>query len=184
MKMSDSMQALVTLLPDKLYKKVQNIWMELKRDFDISRVLVTPFPHISLSTADGYENIDKNLEQFTSEVKPFTIRTNGLGIFAGERPLLYLEVTKNRELLDFHEDLWKIVDQIVINPEELYRPEYWVPHITLIFLGDITKENIGEIMKKYAFQDFHFEFEIDNISLLQGSFEKGIKLVKTYKLKK
>jgi 2'-5' RNA ligase len=178
------MQALVTLLPDDLYKKVQRIWMELKRDYNISRVLVTPFPHISLSTADSYKDIDKHLEQFISKVEPFTIRTNGLGIFAGERPLLYIEVNKNRELLNFHEELWKTVDKIAINPEKLYRPEYWVPHITLIFLGDLTKENIGEIMEKYAFQDFHYEFEVNNISLLQGSFEKGIKLVNTYNLKK
>jgi hypothetical protein len=45
----EHMHGIVSLLDDRHYQLVENLWAELEREFSIRGVYVTPYPHFSYS---------------------------------------------------------------------------------------------------------------------------------------
>ena len=49
------MHGLVSLLPEPFYAQVESIWRELERDFGLTGIRVTPFPHFSWEGVEDYD---------------------------------------------------------------------------------------------------------------------------------
>jgi 2'-5' RNA ligase len=161
------MHGLVSLLDDVHYSIVVNLWKELEEKFELTGIKVTPFPHFSWQVAEDY-NVDKIedlMRETAKELKPFKIRTTGLGIFAGENPVLYITVSIDKTLLSFHEMIFNKFSVITKGALEYYNPGIWVPHISLAYT-DLNQENIGDVISFLSFQDYHWEIDIDNIAFI------------------
>jgi 2'-5' RNA ligase len=100
-----------------------------------------------------------------STVTPFTIRTSGLGIFTGLRSVVFIALVKNAALMSFHKMLWDLTRPFSSELNPLYSPEYWMPHISLVY-EDTNTINIAGLMQKLAFQPFVWEMSIDNLALI------------------
>src|SRR5262245_39184 len=103
-----AMYGIVALLDEQHEAKVKGLWAEFQEKFGVHGVSGVPVPHFSFHVAEKYnrEKLDITLKQAAREMSPFMVRTNGLGIFTGKEPVLYIPVTRTPELTQFHQRLW------------------------------------------------------------------------------
>jgi len=161
------MDALVSLVDEKHYNLVVELWDELEQACGLKGVRVTPFPHFSWSVAQSYFDVEleKIVGMIASSVRPFKVRTAGVGMFTGDKPVVYLPVVKTVELMRYHGLIWQLTAPVSRERSRYYSPENWMPHITLAY-DDITTRNIGPVMERLAFRSFDWEFTVDNIALI------------------
>ncbi len=175
------MKALVTLLPDRISEMVHLIWHELERDFNFRSVLVTPYPRFTYCfVEDSTEGLYEKIEATIKNVDSFTVRTEYLGVFSGESPVVYIGIARIPELSHFHDTLWRRFFDPERDIHDLYGIAHWIPHITLIFGRDLNRENFCPVMERLVFRDFHREFEVNNLAILSGSLEGGIEIEKIF----
>ncbi len=163
------MDAVVSLLPQPYYARVQSIWDDLERVLGLHGYHITPYPHISWQIAKTYdrERLRSTLQELAARQAPLPIRTGGIGIFTGEYPVVYIQVVKTPELLVFHARVWETLQAAGsgISSNSFYAPEQWMPHISLAFL-DVTMENIGPLMQRLAFHSYNWMMSIDQFAYL------------------
>jgi 2'-5' RNA ligase len=161
------MHGLVSLLPEPFYQQVEQLWQSLENDIGLKGIRVTPYPHFSWQIAEDYdlERLKPLLEQIASQTQPFPAHTSGIGVFSGERPVIYIALVKTPELMRFHSVVWDYTLGASNAASPYYSPENWVPHISLAY-GDVTIENIGAAIKKLAFQSYAWEMQVDNFAFI------------------
>lgn len=171
------MQGVVSLLDNEHYALVESIWAELEREFGVRGIYVTPFPHFSYQVAESYavEAVEATLRETALSAQPFKIRTAGLGIFNVTHPVLYIPIVRSPELSALHEHLWQRLAPAANSAPEYYRPEMWMPHITLAH-GDINQDKLAEIVRAFGERQFHWEINVNNLSLIYDTgTEQGLR---------
>lgn len=90
-------------------------------------------PHLTLLMADhlDFERMRPAFEQLAIRTRPLELTLAGLGVFPGDRGVLYIAPTVTRELLELHACYYSMVRQYGDLRVEHYRTELWVPHITI-----------------------------------------------------
>ena len=164
------MHGIVSLLDDAHYQQVEALWAELRREFGVQGVYITPYPHFSYHVASRYnlKTLEPLLYAFTSEQMPFHVKTTGLGIFTGQQPVLYLSVVRSPQLTQFHQALWqRLVESGQANnaSQDYYSPDNWMPHITIGF-GDVDCQMLTNIVHYLGTRSFNWNIFIDNIALI------------------
>lgn len=161
------MHGIVSLLPSPFYEKVEEIWKRLEKESGISGIKVTPYPHFSWQIANNYDFI--KLEKIMKEVaygsKPFMVHTAGLGIFTGEKPIVFIPVIKTKQLIDFQSKIWELTQNIVHEVCEFYNPSHWMPHISLAY-EDVNEKNLCKAIKELSFKTYNWSFYVNNLSLI------------------
>lgn len=171
------MHGIVSLLDDEHYAQVESIWAELEKDFGVRGVYVTPFPHFSYQVAESYdaEAVEAVLRTVAHELKPFRVRTAGLGLFNVQHPVLYIPLVRSRELSALHERLWEELSRFGAGVAEYYRPDMWVPHITLAH-GVIDRGKLSELVYALSERQFHWEISVNNLSIIYDTgTEQGLR---------
>lgn len=84
------MQGIVTLLDGADRESIEGIWEELRRDFGVRGIHARRFPHFSYHVAEKYDldRVHAELEGLARMLKPFTVRTSGIGIFTRKQPVI------------------------------------------------------------------------------------------------
>lgn len=166
------MQGIIALLDPPHTQQVLDLWAELDQRLGLRGVQVFPYPHVSFHILDGYDPvmIREKLSQEVAHLRPFTIHTAGLGIFMTPAPVLYIPVVRGPALERVHRLVWKAFPVKEENAG-YYAPEMWVPHITLA-VGDLTHDNLPEVIAWLAGRDFHWEIRLNGLSLAVEVGEK------------
>jgi len=161
------MDGIVSLLDTHHSAQVEQLWAELKREFGVSGVYITPFPHFSYHVAERYDTqaLDGILDGVAATCAPFEVKASGLGIFNGKNPVLYIPVVRDARLDAVHTQLWPQITPIGVNAQVYYRSDYWLPHITIGF-GDLTPASLGAISSYLAERAFNWTIPIDNFALI------------------
>ncbi|MFC7238074.1 2'-5' RNA ligase family protein [Saliphagus sp. GCM10025317] len=82
-------------LPDPYFSTVESIWDELVDEFGIDRY-INPFPHFTLYALNDEVDIatvESAIEETAGEHAPFSVHTDGIGIFPGNH--VWLPVAKS-----------------------------------------------------------------------------------------
>ncbi len=159
----------ITSLLDKTHsERVTELQEHLDRRFGLNGVKVTPYPHLTLLTAEipDMEELKEYLEQTCLEINSFSIRTTGLGIFPGDTPVIYIPVLRTPPLNQLHGKLHRDVSEMSSEMGLYYNPNMWLPHISLA-LGDTSREMLGPVLSFLCNYNFNWEINIDNITLLE-----------------
>lgn len=167
------MHAIVSLLDNDHHYLIEDLWAELKREFSVQGVYITPYPHFSYQVAQDY-NVDllrPVLKRITSNITTFKVRTSGLGIFTGASPVLYIPVVRSLELTQLHQELWEETSTSGSGIQEYYHPDQWMPHITIGF-GDMDQDNLSHIIPYLVNREFNWEITINNIALIYDTGTK------------
>jgi hypothetical protein len=161
------MFGVVSLLEGQYLSNFREMWGTLQADCGFSGDFSAPIPHISWHVARSYNltALKPILVDISVRATPLTIRTEGLGIFTGDVPIIYINVVKDAALLEFQFKVWQSVQITSHEASILYTPENWIPHITLA-RGDINNCNLGCLMDKLAFKDLSWELETDHIAVI------------------
>lgn len=161
------LNGVVSLLQPVYYERVLAIMHELQGKCGIQGGLSTPLPHFSWHIAPRYElaGLEARLERIAREARPFPVRATGLGLFTGERPVVYIPVIKSAELIAFHQALWEQTIDLAEEQSPYYAPDRWQPHITLAMF-DVTRSNLACLMERLAFTPVDWELRVDQIGLI------------------
>jgi 2'-5' RNA ligase len=164
----DLMIALASLLDKNSSDRVSELTEQLESRFGLTGVKVTPYPHLTLLTAEvvDMEELKQYLDQTCFETDSFTVRTTGLGIFPGESPVIYIPVLRNPMLNKFHGKLLREVSEMSTEMGLYYNANMWLPHITLA-LGDTSPEVLGPVLSYLCQFNFTWEITLDNLTILQ-----------------
>jgi 2'-5' RNA ligase len=161
------MVAIVSLLDAEHSDKLNQLIYSLEREFGLKEVQKTPYPHITwLTVNDGsLQNLKKTLGDVTGICCRFRISTTGLGIFTGEKPVLYIPVLRTENVNQFHGQLHEAVSLVCQEINPYYHPDVWMPHLSLA-LGDTTPQVVSQALLFLNQQDFRWKVELDNLTLL------------------
>ncbi len=175
------MNGLISLMPDFLHEEILKIWKELNVLFGLNRVQSTLYPHVTWiisKSCDEYEII-KWLENERKKHFSFNIKTNGIGIFTGKRPAIYIQIKQNEQLIKFQKHLYNKYNPEAEDIKKLYLPENWIPHISLA-IEDVNGNNISSVIKHLLPITFKHEIKITGISLVRRKKGKNMELVKNF----
>jgi 2'-5' RNA ligase len=161
------MHGLVSLLPQPYFQQVEALWQELETTYHLHGIQVTPLAHFSWQIAQDYDfdNLEAIIRDIAARTSPFVVRTTGLGLFTGFRPVLFIPVVKDANLVKLHAEIWEQTRSASQGQSLYYDPEHWMPHISLAY-EDIDAQNIGPILQALTFRTFDWEMTIDNIALI------------------
>ena len=164
------MEGIVSLLDDEHYRLTKGLWAELDSMFGLQGIYVTPFPHFSYHVAQRYDKgrLEPILRRIAQRTEVLRVQVSGLGIFTGSLPVLYLPIVRSRELTGFHATVWQQTTGTASGTVDYYRPEAWLPHITLA-LGDIHKDNLPEVIRLLSERPLHWHIAINNLSFIEDT---------------
>jgi len=173
------MNGIASFLDPYSSTRVEAFWKQLESRCGLVGVKTTPFPHFSWQVTEGYDldRLDSTLREISRQTQPFTIRTAGLGIFTGEKPVVYVTIVKEASLTRFHSLLWEQLNGISIGPSRFYAPDQWVPHITIAY-NDVHTDNLICALQALAFQSFDWEINIDNLVYLTQNNKQVIDTIR------
>lgn len=164
------MEAVVSLLDEIHTRAVEELWAELRREFNVRMASERgPFPHITYQGADSYDSqrLDAALHHLAREMAPITIETAGLGIFTGPLPVLYISVVRSPTLADFHRRVWHALGDAGSNISSLYSSEHWMPHITLA-QWDIPPEKLPHVLRLLAGRPFSWQVSLTSLASVES----------------
>lgn len=142
-------------------------WAKIERVFSLAQVAITPMPHFSWHVAETYDfnALDHKLNLFVRSLEPFNLHVAGTGIFNGEKPVIYLPVTKTQRVTAIHNEISNWIQEFTNTMNPNYAPDIWIPHITLSDNG-LTPESICQVFKDLAYIPMNEYFPIDHFAII------------------
>lgn len=171
------MHGVVSILEEPHHGQVVQLWEALKREFGVGQPQTTAVPHFSYHISPEYDlaSLAQILRETAAATPPFTVKTSGIGIFLGEKPVVYIPVARTPTLLALHSQLWPRLDAISQNAPDYYTPANWFPHITLGH-DDITPDNLGPIVTWLNSQSLTWDIQVSNLTLLHDAGSRHVPL--------
>lgn len=162
-----ALNAVVSLLDDEHAHKVRALWAELEERVGLGGVARRPIPHFTWHSAASYDlpRLQTVLTRFAARMTPFSVRTNALSFFPGESPVLFIHVVRDPRLNMIHRSLGPRLHAIATDPTPNFRPETWVPHLTLASTG-LDADKAAEAARLLVNRDFQWTIPINNLALL------------------
>lgn len=124
-------------------------------------------PHVSWLVAEDMDphSVGEKLTQMAQTLSPLQLQTTGFGVFTGENPVLYLPVIKTDELARLHAQLWNFFSSQVEISNLVFRPEQWLPHITIFYLDKNDNDALGCGLADLVKMEFDLHFTIDHFKI-------------------
>ena len=158
-------------LPDPYYSTIESIREELVDTFGVDEY-ANPFPHFTLSPLDGDVDIPAvvtAVEEATEEQSPFTVHTDGIGLFP--QNVVWLPVAKSPELTTLQSNVAQAVENLGTPPVPYYEPHRWFPHVGFAVGED--DEQTSDIVEFLLDYDFEWNFTVDNITITRPPADGG-----------
>jgi hypothetical protein len=111
--------------------------------------------------------------QLADKVAPCTVQTDGLGIFTGPVPVLFLAVIRSPALTKVHQQLWQAITAAAVGATLVYAPEHWIPHITLA-QGDMTSTDVAEIAERLSSRRFQWQIPLTNLAVISTMTQRAL----------
>ncbi|OJX48191.1 MAG: hypothetical protein BGO78_13035 [Chloroflexi bacterium 44-23] len=164
------MNAIISLLPLPFADRVKDTWQELETRFGLIGIQRAPYPHFSWQGAERYEQqgLLLTLQTIANMIEPFAIQTGGVRYFAGEMPVVFIEVIKTPQLARLHQQIWNATRPLSTTFNPYYAPQQWQPHITLA-MGDLPMEMLPKVLAWLQPQEFSWQIDIEQFSYYQES---------------
>ena len=179
------MAGIVSVLAGSDLDRIRSLWSVLDDELGLGRVAISPVPHVTYQAARKYDVglLTKIAEDLASKIRPVRVLADGVAVFPGPRPIVYIPVVRTPELSAFHLAVWSAASVAVQDGIDGYlHPAKWIPHITLA-QGDVTPENLGAIVERLNREPLEWELALDNLSVIRGKGpDRPQELVATYAL--
>ena len=177
------MYGIVSLFDDEHTARVEALWEELNKSCGLTCIQMTPFPHFSWHIAEEYDfaQLEEKLAIIAQQTIPFFVHTAGLGVFTGENPVVFIQIVKDRRLLDLHQDIWEETQVMGSGFSPLYGPDQWIPHITLAN-RDVTDDNLPCIFSTLGGRAFTWRIQVNRFALGFQNKDTPGEITKTFSL--
>lgn len=161
------MYSIISTLDPDANARVSHLRYWLIKKYDILEKTVILEPHLSWLGAGGLNpaQVGDILMRYSQSITPIHLAATGFGIFTGEEPVLYLPVIKTAELVRVHNGLWTSLESQLTDEVVYFRPDEWLPHISLFYFTKETLGPLGSILSDLATLDFQLHFTINHFKL-------------------
>lgn len=161
------MEAIASVLDDPWRDRAETLWGELKALFRLPALAGVTAPHLVYQSAATYEpgRIDSAIAALAAELRPFDVETEGVGIFAGERTVLYLAVHRGPALMSAHRRVLTTATPLATEPREAYAARTWIPHITLA-AGRLDAGDVERIAEYLQSRETRWRIPVTNITFI------------------
>jgi 2'-5' RNA ligase len=178
------MYAIISELDPESSGTVNDLWHKLCEACGLIAIYDLPLPHLTWMVADDLEINESApiLRQISARTTPLTLHTFGLGVFTGEKPVLYLPPVKSIEMIHLHENIWDQVSPFSKDQKLYYSPKLWVPHITLA-INDLTEDNLACAVTAIAFDTIELFIRISNLSIARYEDKKAGDILEVFQFK-
>jgi 2'-5' RNA ligase len=167
------LHAVVSLLDVEASTEIRAAWARLESELGLHGVLVMPHPHFSYQVAGGYDRtgVESTLAGLAEEIAPFEIHTNGIATFEGQWPVVYVVVKKDPALQALHLRVWNACLPHAAAPVSYYRPEAWIPHVTLAHGEErnsvpLSTDQVRSVLDLVNPKEFEWTITVDNLALV------------------
>ncbi len=177
------MFAIISKLDPESSETVNALWRKLCEACGLTAIYDLPLPHLTWMVADDLD-IQKTLPilaQICERAAPLTLHTFGLGVFTGEKPVLYLPLVKSIEMIHLHEQIWDQLSPFSRDQKLYYSPRLWVPHITLA-INDLTKDTLACAVNTIAFETIELFIQIENLAIARYEKKKAGEILEEFNL--
>lgn len=179
----DQVQAVIALLDDEYTAKVKQVWEFLHTECQLAPVDPSHFPHFTFHIAESYAagQLDARMRALTAKLPPCRVQTNGLGIFTGVAPVVYMPLIARQRMLELHRTVWHETAPLGKKVSSYYQPDRWMPHITLAHEA-LSAEDAGCVVGKLTgLEGFFWEIEIRQLAFVTMESEE-VKVKAVYSL--
>ena len=162
------MLAITTLLSPTHAARINRIIERLEKKFGIDDVQATPDPHLTyqLAGVQKLSALHEVLADLAATTKPFPAFTTGLGVFPGERPVIYIPVLRSDALNSLHRRIIKATAPLCLRTDKFSGPDCWLPHISLA-LHDTTPDLLGPVLRFLNEETYNLKIEVNNLAILR-----------------
>jgi 2'-5' RNA ligase len=162
------MLAITSLLSQPNTARINGIIKSLEEKFGIDDVQATLDPHLTYQLAGvrKLSALKKVLADVAASTEPFPAFTTGLGVFPGERPVIYIPVLRSNALNALHERILTATAPLCLVTDKFSAPDCWLPHISLA-LHDTTPDLLGPVLRHLNEETYNLEISIDNLAILR-----------------
>jgi len=162
------MLAITTLLTSSNAARINRIIKKLEKKFGLDDVQATPDPHLTyqLAGVQKLSALKKVLAEVAATTVSFPAFTTGLGVFPGERPVIYIPVLRSDALNALHHRLVAATAPLCLRTDKFSGPDCWLPHISLA-LHDTTPDLLGPILGFLNEETYNLKIEVNNITILR-----------------
>ena len=117
-----------------------------------------------------YDELDitvcaSKLKVFAEMFSPFALTFSCLGIFPGEKAVLYLAPTVNQKLLDIHAYVHQLLKDSGTSSSTQYAPGNWIPHCTLAL--DIDPKLTAQAIEISLSLSFPVQCQVEAIGMVE-----------------
>jgi hypothetical protein len=90
-------------------------------------------PHVSLTGFDGDlpPDIVPTLQVFSESIAPIELILGSVGVFPGEKGVVFLAPVVTPPLLEIHAKLHDLLRTMNVQTDPYFQPGFWVPHSTM-----------------------------------------------------
>lgn len=171
----------VTLLDNRHEQEVRDLWRQLATRFGLKELANVPHPHFSYHVATHYDlpMLEKTLTQISTQTTPFIVKTNGVALFIGAKPVVYIPVVRSPALTHLHQLVWHVSDVFASGSHMYYQPSDWMPHITLA-QSDLSPEMLPDVIKFLNEQPLNWQFSVNHLAIIadgQADSQQDIRLI-------
>ncbi len=168
------MYAIASLLDSAHSDEVRAVWSMLSERFGLQQQFADPIPHLSYHVAQGYpsEHLANRLKAIGRTACPLTIRTCGLSVlFGAHGQFVTVPVVRDEALSKLHLQLWNEVHTMSDRPSDVYAPNLWFPHITLV-QTEPPRCPLPAVIEALSERSFRWEFTVDEVVLINATGRK------------
>ena len=162
------MLAITTLLSAPHAALINRIIKKLEKKFGLDDVQATPDPHLTyqLAGVQKLSALKEVLADVAATTPPFAAFTTGLGVFPGERPVIYIPVLRSDALNALHHRIIEATAPLCLRTDKFSTPDCWLPHISLA-LHDTTPDLLGPVLNFLNEETYNLKLEVNNIAILR-----------------
>ena len=125
-------------------------------------------PHLTLTAGESLTErkvMLGRLKAFMAMQEPFTMKSNGLGIFLLENPLIYIRWYLSDELSQLYTSASNYFKENISVVDSSVDPKIWVPKTT-IAMKDVTCEDLPKIIGKLRSYNVKQEMHFHQLALM------------------
>ena len=170
------MLAITSLLSAPHVARINSIIKSLEEKFGLDDVQATLDPHLTyqLAGVKKLSSLKKVLAEVAAGTEPFPAFTTGLGVFPGERPVIYVPVLRSDALNALHRRILAATAPLCLRTDKFSGPDCWLPHISLA-LHDTTADLVGPVLTYLNRETYNLKLTIDNLALLRQDGDLFVK---------
>lgn len=163
----NEMYAIISELDHDSSVVVKNLWARLRDACGLREIYNLPTPHFSWLVAEALDLAQAKaiIADLAAQHLMITSHVFGLGIFSGDRPVLYLPIVKSQAMIDLHNQIWDKLGSMADRANGYYSPAFWLPHITLA-INDLRRENLACALESVAFEPVELTISAENLILV------------------